>query len=269
MAAAYIIMAQSNLDDISYRRKSHNFPAFNRIGYLIMTDNTIQGKRDPEYLVEMSEYLNALANPVRLQILSSLETRPKELKEIASLTRTSYENIRKHIDKLLLAGLVRKDAGMSSETMTGIHPVWKYSLAPGGMEQIITNLSMFSKVPLTITHADLANQISTIRKEIGSQFGATSPCLYLTSGPEEGKIFERGKSSVMLSQEYKSVSRISRPHARIYHEKIWEIEDCGSTSGTFINTEPIPANTRREIFDGDILILGTGNMSARFLFIIE
>lgn len=254
-----------------------------------MTDNTIQGRRDPEYLVEMSEYLNALANPVRLQILSSLETRPMELKEIAAITRTSYENIRKHIDKLLLAGLVRKDAGMSSETMTGIHPVWKYSLAPGGMEQIITNLSMFSKVPLTITHADLASQLSTIRKDISTRFGVTSPCLYLTSGPQEGKIYplkgekiplgridptdmsfaKMESSVVMLPQEYKSVSRISRPHARIYHDSIWEIEDCGSTSGTFINTEPLPPHCRKQIGDGDIIILGTGNMSARFLFITE
>lgn len=254
-----------------------------------MTDNTIQGKRDPEYLVEMSEYLNALANPVRLQILSSLESRPMELKEIAAITRTSYENIRKHLDKLLLAGLVRKDAGMSSETMTGIHPVWKYSLAPGGMEQIITNLSMFSKVPLTITHRDLATQLSSIRKDISSQFGVTSPCLYLSSGPEEGKIFplegdsiplgridptdssykHSQKTIVILSQEYKSVSRISRPHARIYHSETWEIEDCGSTSGTFINTEPIPVHTRREIVDGDIIILGTGNLSARFLLMID
>jgi len=254
-----------------------------------MTDNTIQGKRDPEYLIEMSDYLNALANPVRLQILSSLETRPMELKELATLTRTSYENIRKHIDKLLLAGLVRKDAGMSSETMTGIHPVWKYSLAPGGMEQIITNLSMFSKVPLSITHTDLATQLTTIRKDISSQFGVTAPCLYLTSGPQEGKIFSlsgekitlgridpsdsstymKNKNHILLSSDYKSVSRISRPHARIYHDERWEIEDCKSTSGTFINTEPIPVNTRREISDGDIIILGTGNMSARFLFIVE
>lgn len=148
---------------------------------------------------------------------------------------------------------------------------------------------MFSKVPLTITHADLADQLSTIRKDISTQFGVTSPCLYLTSGPDEGKIFQltgekialgrtdptdksfsqMQKNVVMLSQDYKSVSRISRPHARIYHEDRWEIEDCASTSGTFINTEPIAASTRREITDGDIIILGTGNMAARFLFITE
>lgn len=252
-----------------------------------MTNNTIQAKRDPEYLIEMSEYLNALANPTRLQILAALEAKPLELKEITTITKTSYENIRKHLDKLVLAGLVRKDAGMSSETMTGVHPVWKYSLAPGGMEAIITNLSMFSKVPLTITHTELADQLKTIRTELADKFGQKSPGLYLTTGPEEKNIYplenektsigridpvdpassQPGTSRIVLSAEYRSVSRVSRPHCVIWHTDIWEIEDFGSTSGTFVNTEPIQSRKRHEIRDGDIIILGTGNFSARFLFL--
>lgn len=254
-----------------------------------MTNNTIQAKRDPEYLTEMSEYLNALANPTRLQILAALEHKPLELKEITTITKTSYENIRKHLDKLVLAGLVRKDAGMSSETMTGIHPVWKYSLAPGGMEAIITNLSMFSKVPLTITHTELADQLKNIRTELADQFGHKSPALYLTTGPCEKTIFplqsdknpvgrvdpsdpalsQPGISHIILPAEYRSVSRISRPHCIIWHSDSWEIEDYGSTSGTFVNAEPIPAKTRHEIRDGDIIILGSGNFSARFIFLTE
>jgi hypothetical protein len=38
---------------------------------------------------------------------------------------------------------------------------------------------------------------------------------------------------------------------------------------TFINTEPLLPHCRKQIGDGDIIILGTGNMSARFLFITE
>ena len=249
-----------------------------------MTERTIQAERDPEYLTEMAEYLNALANPTRLQILTALENRSLELKEITTITKTSYENIRKHLDKLVLAGLVRKDAGLSSETMTGIHPVWKYSLASGGMETIITNLSMFSKVPLTITHASLSEQLQEVRTRIAEEYGQTSPCLYLSTGPQEGTIFSlegekiavgradpiagyTHSSRVILPADYKSVSRVSKPHCMIYHSSIWEIEDCRSTSGTFVNTEPIPTNTRHEIQDGDIIILGTGNFSARFIFI--
>lgn len=255
----------------------------------VMTNNTIQAKRDPEYLIEMSEYLNALANPTRLQILAALEHKPLELKEITTITKTSYENIRKHLDKLVLAGLVRKDAGMSSETMTGIHPVWKYSLAPGGMETIITNLSMFSKIPLTITHTEIADQLKTIRAELEDQFGQMAPGLYLTTGPQEKRIYSLGSektaigrtdpadpasshpglSRIILSSEYRSVSRISRPHCYIWHQDTWEIEDYGSTSGTFVNTEPIMPRTRHEIRDGDTIILGTGNFSARFIFLTK
>jgi DNA-binding transcriptional ArsR family regulator len=254
-----------------------------------MTNNTIQAKRDPEYLSEMSEYLNALANPTRLQILAALENRPLELKEITSITKTSYENIRKHLDKLVLAGLVRKDAGMSAETMTGVHPVWKFSLAPGGMEAIITNLSMFSRVPLSITQTELADQIKDVREELIEQFGHGSPGLYLTNGPEESKIYQISEektaigridpvdpgasllrsSRIILSSEYRSVSRITRPHCIIWHENNWEIEDYGSTSGTFVNAEPVQIRTRHEIHNGDIITLGTGNFSARFLFISE
>lgn len=255
----------------------------------VMTNNTIQAKRDPEYLSEMSEYLNALANPTRLQILAALEHKPLELKEITSITKTSYENIRKHLDKLVLAGLVRKDAGMSAETMTGVHPVWKFSLASGGMEAIITNLSMFSRVPLSITHTELAAQIKQVREELIDQFGRGSPGLYLTNGPDESKIYQiteektsigridpsypeasiKRASRILLSAEYRSVSRISRPHGIIWHDQKWHIEDCGSTSGTFVNAEPIPVKVKHEINNGDIITLGTGNFSARFLFICE
>ncbi len=253
-----------------------------------MTDRTIQGKRDPDYLAEMSDYLNALANPTRLQILAHLENHPMELKEITALTKTSYENIRKHIDKLVLAGVVRKDAGMSSETMTGIHPVWKYSLSPGGMEAIVTKLSMFSKVPLTVATPDLADQVQMVRGEIVNQFGRSSPCLYLTGGPDEGKIYPLtaektavgrkdpvGESiltknkNVILSPEYKSVSRVSRPHCYIYHEDGFFIEDCVSTSGTFVNTEPLTANEKRPLEDGDLIILGSGNFSAKLIFLSD
>ncbi len=249
-----------------------------------MTDRTIQASQDPGYLVEISEYLNALASPTRLQILTALENRPMDLKEITSVTKTSYENTRKHMDKLLLAGLVRKEAGLSSETMTGIHPVWKYSIARGGMEAIITNLSMFSKVPLSVPSSELAGRLQEVRAQVGEQAGKRGACLYLASGTQEGTIIplDTGTTSIgradpgatrphdscfELSPEYKSVSRVSRPHCRIHHGTCWEIEDCGSTSGTFVNMKPLTAGKRYEVHDGDTIILGTGNLLARFIFL--
>ena len=148
---------------------------------------------------------------------------------------------------------------------------------------------MFSKVPIAISHTELADQLKTIRGELADQFGQTSPGLYITSGPDEKKIFplisektvigridpadpassHKSQSRIVLSSEYRSVSRVSRPHCIIWHTGIWEIEDYGSTSGTFVNAKPIPGKSRYEIHDGDIIILGTGNFSARFLFMSD
>lgn len=249
-----------------------------------MTDRTIQASQDPGYLAEISEYLNALASPTRLKILTALENRPMDLKEITVVTKTSYENSRKHMDKLLLAGLVRKEAGLSSETMTGIHPVWKYSIARGGMEAIITNLSMFSKVPLSVSRSELADRIRDVKTRVGEETGTRGACLYLASGVQEGTIIplDTGTTSIgradpgatrphdpcfELSPEYKSVSRVSRPHCRLHRGTCWEIEDCGSTSGTFLNMNPLSAGKRYEFHDGDSIILGTGNLLARFIFL--
>jgi hypothetical protein len=249
-----------------------------------MTDMTFQAHRDPEYLSGISEYLNALANPTRLKILQALEGHPMELREITAIAETSYENVRKHLDKLVLAGVVRKDAGVSSETVTGIHPVWKYSLAPGGMEAIITNLSMFAKAPLFIRESEITEQLQQVRAKVTEQFGKAPPCMYLTGGPLVGTIFpletdrvaigreEPGGGpmpgqKIILPREYRSVSRVTRPHCLIFHSTRWEIEDCGSTSGTFINNSPINPRTRHEIRDGDIIILGSGAFLARFIFL--
>lgn len=249
-----------------------------------MTDLTFQAYRDPEYLAGISEYLNALANPTRLRILQALENHPMELREITTLTETSYENVRKHLDKLVLAGLVRKDAGVSSETVTGIHPVWKYSLAPGGMEAIITNLSMFTKAPLFIRGSEMSEHLREVRATVTEQFGQIPPCLYLTCGPLKGTIFpletertligrdEPGRGpmagkKIILPAEYRSVSRVTRPHCILHHTSGWELEDCGSTSGSFINNSPVSPHVRHGIRDGDIIILGSGSLLARFIFL--
>ena len=46
-------------------------------------------------------------------------------------SRTSYENTKKHLDKLMSIGVIKKEAGLGAPTSKGIHPVWQYSLVPG------------------------------------------------------------------------------------------------------------------------------------------
>ena len=83
---------------------------------------------------------------MRLKILKVIEREPKEISEIASRIERRSENTKKHIDQLVRIGLVKKEAGFGRETVKGIHPVWKFSLAEGSLEMLIKNLGVFSRV---------------------------------------------------------------------------------------------------------------------------
>ncbi|MBR6496900.1 MAG: winged helix-turn-helix transcriptional regulator, partial [Methanomicrobium sp.] len=69
-------------------------------------DNTIAISNDPDFYEDLSEYLNVLSNPTRLKILKLIEHQPKEVREIAKEIDTSYENTKKHLDKLLNTGVI-------------------------------------------------------------------------------------------------------------------------------------------------------------------
>ncbi|WP_157199831.1 helix-turn-helix transcriptional regulator [Methanogenium cariaci] len=96
---------------------------------------TVVAADDPEYYADLSEYLNALSSPTRLKILKVLEAGPKDIREVAGGDiGTSYENTKKHMAKLLNAGVVKKEAGIGRSTSGGgALPVWKYSVASGGV----------------------------------------------------------------------------------------------------------------------------------------
>ena len=93
---------------------------------------TIVLEDNDDYYIELSEYLEVLSNSQRLKILKILEKGPKEVRKIAAEIDTSYENTKKHLDKLLSTGLIKKEAGLGQATSKGVHPVWKYSLDSRG-----------------------------------------------------------------------------------------------------------------------------------------
>ena len=95
---------------------------------------TVFLESDDEFLEELSDYLDVLSNPTRLKILKAIENVPKDIREISYEVGVSYENTKKHIQKLNTAGVIRKETGISSRSSKGVHPVWKYSLMPGGLD---------------------------------------------------------------------------------------------------------------------------------------
>ena len=198
-------------------------------------------------------YLNIskyLSNPVRLRILKVIEREPKEISEIASRIDTSYANTKKHIDQLVRIGLVKKEAGFGRETVKGIHPVWKFSLAEGSLEMLIRNLGVFSRVNIPIGFGGIQEKLESVRAAVAKESGTNYPALHLLSGSRAGQTFllkkdhiavgrsdpdipsRSGESDIVLPEEYVMVTRITKPHAVISRSAGgWQIEDRGSFRG--------------------------------------
>ncbi|KUG21326.1 MAG: FHA domain-containing protein [Methanomicrobiaceae archaeon] len=236
-------------------------------------------------LRELSGYLDVLSSSTRLKILKVIETTPKDVRQISSEIQTSYENTKKHLDRLLGIGVVKKEAGLSRETSTGIHPVWKYSLIPGGMEAIIRNLGLFGNIRIPLSDTGLSAKLERVRREVSGEF-LKQPAIILLGGPDDGKVFylqgdttdigridgdapgrRTGDRAVALSGGYAAVTRVSRPHARFScRHGVWHIEDCGSTGGTYVNGTALDRHSKTRLHNGDFIELAKGVLGASLLF---
>jgi len=247
---------------------------------------TISISSDPAFLQELSEYLEVLSNPVRLKILKVIEKEPKEISEIASRIDTSYANTKKHIDQLVHIGLVKKEAGFGRETVKGIHPVWKFSLAEGSMEMLIKNLGVFSRINIPMGYGEIQGTLESVRMAVLKESGSDYPALHLMAGKGAGHTYllkkERAvigridkdnpaklsEGDIALPEEYVSVTRITKPHAIVTKTATgWQIEDRGSSGGTYLNSELIAPMHKTNLKNGDVIDLAMGEDAARFLFI--
>jgi len=254
-----------------------------------MTDKkTVCVSTDPDFLQELSEYLEVLSNPVRLKILKVIEREPKEISEIASRIDTSYANTKKHIDQLVRIGLVKKEAGFGRETVKGIHPVWKFSLAEGSLEMLIKNLGVFSRVNIPMGFGEMQERLASVRAAVVKESGATFPALHLMGGSWAGHTFllkkdhiavgrsdpdapsRSSEADIVLPENYVMVTRITKPHAVISRSPAgWQIEDRGSSGGTYVNTELIAPQHKIVLKNGDMIDCALGESAARFLFITD
>lgn len=246
---------------------------------------TIVLEQAPDYYSELSEYLEVLSNSQRLKILKILERRPKDVRMIASEINTSYENTKKHLDKLISMGLIRKEVGLGQQTSKGVHPVWKYSLVPGAMEAIVRNLGIFSNMRINIDDADLKKRLSEVREAVEDEIAGHRPMIILLGGPDDGRLYilegdearvgridpayPASSSDLVLSADYSAVSRISKPHGLFKKEGARYIfEDRGSSGGSFLNSSELQKRQPAILHDGDLLELAKGAKGARLLVIL-
>ncbi|WML67656.1 MAG: hypothetical protein METHP_01200 [Methanoregula sp. SKADARSKE-2] len=249
---------------------------------------TIVIHEDSDSLEELSEYLDVLSSSARLRIMKFLEKRPRDARAISNEIETSYENTKKHLDKLLSIGVIKKEAGLGAPTSKGIHPVWEYSLVPGGLEAIIRNLGLFSNTRVQMTGGDISNRLDDVKKALSKEVLGNIPSAIVLGGPEDGKVFPlknpivnigrndpenrsafNPDSDIVLSEAYSAVTRVSKPHGRFIHEKdAWYIEDCDSTGGTQLNNKRLTKEVKAPVHDGDLLEFSKGVSGLRLLIII-
>ena len=246
---------------------------------------TIVLEQAPDYYSELSEYLEVLSNSQRLKILKIIERRPKDVRMIASEINTSYENTKKHLDKLIRMGFIQKEVGLGQQTSKGVHPVWKYSLVSGAMEAIVRNLGIFSNLRINIDDADLKKKLEEVRDAVEDEIAGHKPMAILLGGPDDGKLYiledresrvgridpsyQAVEGDIVLSSEYSSVSRISKPHAIIKMEGTnFIFEDRGSAGGSFLNSSELQKKHPVILHDGDLIELAKGAKGARLVIIL-
>jgi pSer/pThr/pTyr-binding forkhead associated (FHA) protein len=249
---------------------------------------TIVVEDTAESLDELSDYLDVLSSSARLKIVKFLEKKPRDARAISHEIETSYENTKKHLDKLMGIGVIKKEAGLGSPTSKGIHPVWQYSIVPGGLESIIRNLGLFSNTRVQIIGGEISKRLESVKSTLSQEVLGNVPAVIVLGGPEDGRIFllrndtvrvgridpERpvdatGDADVELSGAYTAVTRISKPHGKFLAKKnAWYFEDCGSTGGTVLNNARLEPNVPTPVHDGDLLEFAKGAGGARLLLII-
>ena len=265
---------------------------------------TMMMTEDMDYYEDLSRYLNVLSNPVRLHILKIIEHTPKEASEIAADIGTSYVNTKKHLEKMLAAGIITKEAGFGRATSRGSLPVWKYTTRPGGIEEIIRNLGLFSNLDIHIKGSELAEKVDEARRMVSREYAGETPVIFVLGGPADGQTFPlseevtrigreekrlgplmtehdasairyappgtlTGDAAIVVHRDFDLVTRISRPHAEVRRkESGWYLTDRGSTGGTYVNDDPCEANSEVRLMAGDIIDLARGPRGVRFLFTV-
>lgn len=248
-----------------------------------MENRTILTGSDPEFISDLSEYLDVLASPVRLHILSYVGTRPRTVRQISHEIGTSYENTKKHLTRLLSLGLIRKEIGVSNEPANQGQPVFYYVLISGGLDHTLRSLALFSSVTGKTPNA-LSERIESARHGLLGILPGTGPGLMITSGPESerhydltGEIYRIGRieegwdgifpePAILISEDYRSVSRVSRPHAWIRKQAChWMISEGSSKGGTMLNGTPV-SHEPVILRDGDLIELSPGPLGVGLLF---
>jgi DNA-binding transcriptional ArsR family regulator len=250
-------------------------------------DRTILSGTDSEFISELSEFLDTLSSPVRLHILSFIGKNPHTIRQIAHEIGTSYENSKKHVTRLLELGIIRKEIGVSQDAANHGQPVFYYSLRPGALENLVTSLHIFSSITAG-SDPVLHEKVVSTQICLDSTFPGSGPFLILKGGPDANRVYslsgdtyrigrvEPGidssynESGILIPDSYRSVSRISGPHAWLIRiGDVWMLRDGESKGGTFLNGRRVSSVTPEPLSDRASIMLSPGPLGATLIFSLD
>ena len=85
---------------------------------------------------QQSHWLDAIADPVRLQILRVLSKATEaSASELATRSQASYQTLRRHLEALQASGVIEARPGRSDGETSG-RPATRFSLAPTVREEV-------------------------------------------------------------------------------------------------------------------------------------
>ena len=248
---------------------------------------TISIEEDSDFINELSEYLDVLSNDVRLKMLKLIRKGPIDNRAISELLKkeygisSSYQNTKNHLDKLLGIGVIKMEPGVIERSLKGPKAVMNYIFIPGGLEAILRSLGVFSSFKL-----ELSDKIEQISRKISEELIGKVPMIRVLGGADDGKVFVVESTSpkigrvdpekkdrfdpmadIVLSGNYRAVTRVSNPHARLTLDgNDWYIEDCESKGGTYVNDERLDSYKKTKLNDGDMIGLAKGSLGVCLLF---
>jgi hypothetical protein len=257
------------------------------MGEEIFMTETMDG--DLDNLKDLAKKIDVLGNEVRLKLLIIIGAKSKkkpengglsDLRELTSVLRHNFqiemtENaVKKHLNWLLNAGFIKRKPGSANRSMRGPRTVWNHILVPGALEAVNNDVNR-----LTRAIADIKIGIS--------ESNLSYPMIRVLGGADDGQVFglfndeirigRKGgvdledpefRDDVILSNDYESVTRITKPHATLTKEKDgkWYLEDNDSKCGVFVNNND-QAEEKVKLVDGDVIKLALGEGGAELVFV--
>jgi hypothetical protein len=247
----------------------------------------IEQKDAPDITVELAEYLDVLGSEIRLNILKLLGSEPMDVELVSHLLFKRFNkvsartNTKKHIDKLMNVGLVMplSEAGKRNSRW-----VTNYVLVPGGIETAMRTLKKVMRIDLGF---EVGRKVEGVRNMISEEFSDTFAVVKVLGGVDDGREFllkepevnigridinnpDRydPKTDVVLSNQYRAVTRVGKPHARLLLlQDEWFIELCEGQNPTYLWDKKLQKRRKQKLNDGDIIHFAEGLKGVRLLFL--